>query len=244
MSTSLSIANEEPAGAPPSSLCLGIGMTVTMERGRTILVEGDPANQFYRILSGTVRLYSSIADGRRQVIDFLAEGEVFGLTGGGAHPYSVEAVTPVTLVRYPRSIVEAAIDRDPEVARDLFALACSELQRAQRQMLLLGRKTADERVASFLLRLAEGDDPRPLVTLPMSRQDIGDHLGLTIETVSRTISRFRRAGLISLVGRQQIRLERVDRLHALGKDAIEAHVGSCDAMAPLAGLRDGRHART
>lgn len=221
----------------PTSICRGIGVTVTMERGRTILVEGDPADRFYRILSGTVRLYSSIADGRRQVIDFLGDGEVFGLTGGECHPYSVEAITPTTLVMYPRSSVEAAIERNPEVARELFELACAELRRAQRQMLLLGRKTADERVASFLLRLAEGDQPGGLVTLPMSRQDIADHLGLTIETVSRTISRFRRAGLISLVGRQQVRLDRIDRLRALAEDAGQTPAGSSAPVLPLGGRR-------
>jgi CRP/FNR family transcriptional regulator len=228
MATSLSIADSAEAKRLPgvgdnneTDFHCGIGITVTVDPGQTILVEGDAAGCFYRVLSGTIRLYKSIADGRRQVIDFLGAGDVFGLTGGACHPYSVEAITPVTLVRHNRSRVEAAIAADPEVARQLFELACAELSRAQRQMLLLGRKSADERVATFLLRLVEADggDPLvsvpPLVTLAMSRQDIADHLGLTIETVSRAFSRFRRAGWISLVGRQQVRIDQMARLCAL-----------------------------
>lgn len=240
MATSLVVADRGARSAPgpeQATFSFGVGVTMTMERGQTVLVEGDRADRFYRVLRGTVRLYKSIADGRRQVIDFLGEGQVFGLTGGESHPYSVEAITAVTLVRHSRSSVEAAIERDPETARGLFELACTELHRAHQQMLLLGRKTADERVASFLLRLAEHDRPAPLVSLPMSRQDIADHLGLTIETVSRTISRLRRAGLISLVGRQQIRLDGLERLRALAEDGSEAQPGPLAGTVPYAGLR-------
>jgi CRP/FNR family transcriptional regulator len=201
----------------------GIGITVTAEPGQIILVECDPIAHYYRIASGTVRIYQSIADGRRQVIDFLGAGDCFGLTGLDYHAYSVEAVSRVTMIRYPRHTVETAIRDDPGAARRLFQLACEELRRAQEHMLLLGRKTADERIASFLLRLAGADGAqaaRPVVTLAMSRLDMADHLGLTIETVSRTISRFRRQGLIDLLGRQEILLRRADRLQALAEGQL------------------------
>jgi CRP/FNR family transcriptional regulator len=198
----------------------GIGITLTAEPGQTIVVEGDPIDHYYRIVSGTVRLYRSIADGRRQVIDFLTAHGCFGLTGLDCHACSVEAVSRVVMIRYPRHLLEAAVQSDPGLARRLFRLACAELGRAQTQMLLLGRKTAEERIASFLLRLAATggrDADRPVVTLTMSRLDIADHLGLTIETVSRTLSRFRRDGLIALPGRQEIALCRIDRLRALAE---------------------------
>jgi CRP-like cAMP-binding protein len=201
----------------------GIGITVTAEPGQIILVECDPIEHCYRIASGTVRIYRSIADGRRQVIDFLGAGDCFGLTGLDYHAYSVEAVSRVIMIRYPRHAVETAIRNDPGVARELFQLACGELRRAQEHMLLLGRKTADERIASFLLRLADAageQADQPVVTLAMSRLDMADHLGLTIETVSRTISRFRRQGLIDLPGRQEVLLRRPNRLRALAEGQL------------------------
>jgi CRP/FNR family transcriptional regulator len=198
----------------------GIGITLTAEPGQTIVVEGDPIDHYYRIVSGTVRLYRSIADGRRQVIDFLSARDCFGLTGLDCHACSVEAVSRVVMIRYPRHLLEAAVQSDPGLVHRLFRLACAELGRAQEQILLLGRKTAAERIASFLLRLAatgDGDAEQPVVTLAMSRLDIADHLGLTIETVSRTLSRFRRDGLIALRDRQEIALRRLDRIRALAE---------------------------
>ncbi|MEM7021518.1 MAG: helix-turn-helix domain-containing protein [Pseudomonadota bacterium] len=193
----------------------GIGVTMTVCPNQTIVIEGDPIDHYYRIVSGTVRLYKAIADGRRQVIDFLGAGKCFGLTGFDRHSYSAEAVSPVTLIRYPKQSVEAAVEADPEIAQALFRLACAELDQAQRQMLLLGRKTADEKIASFLLSLAEPGDAEPIVHLPMSRQDMADYLGLTIETVSRTMSRFKRQGAIDLIGRQHVALREVRMLQDL-----------------------------
>ena len=198
----------------------GIGITVTAEPRQTIVVEGDPIDHYYRIVSGTVRLYRSFADGRRQVIDFLTGGDCFGLTGLDCHAHGVEAVSRVIMIRYPRHLLEAALQSDPDLACRLFRLACTELGRAQEQMLLLGRKSAEERIASFLVRLAAtagAGTTRPVVTLTMSRLDIADHLGLTIETVSRTLSRFKRDGLIDLPSRHEIALCRMDRIRALAE---------------------------
>jgi CRP/FNR family transcriptional regulator len=214
----------------------GIGITVTFSPGQTIVIEGDSIRHYYRIISGTVRLYKAIADGRRQVLDFLGGGQCFGLTGLARHTYSAEALSPVTLIRYSRQTVEAAIETNPGLARALFRLACTELDQAQRQMLLLGRKSADEKIASFLLGFVErseaarADDQQPLenvIHLPMTRQDIGDYLGLTIETVSRTMSRFKRLGLIALIGRQHVALCQIDRLSELADGlTTEAPEGS------------------
>lgn len=229
MASRLAVQQSHPAGRPAAIVAHprdelealpGIGITVTAEPGQTIVVERDPIHHYYRVVSGTVRLYQSIADGRRQVIDFLSEGDCFGLTGLDCHACSVEAVSRVIMIRYPRHLLEQAAQSDAGLARRLFRLACTELGRAQEQMLLLGRKTAEERIASFLLHLAaktaEGAH-QPVVALTMSRLDIADHLGLTIETVSRTLSRFKRAGLISLPGRHEIALCRIDRIRALAE---------------------------
>ena len=206
-------------GGDECAALAGIGITVAFEPGQTIVVEGDPITHYFRVLGGTVRLYNAIADGRRQVIDFLREGECFGLTGLERHAYSVEAIGRVTMVRYPRQQVEAALQANPSLARRLFELACAELRQAQRQMLLLGRKSAEEKIASFLLMLVERADDAGEVDdalhIPMSRQDMADYLGLTIETVSRTLTRFRTRGLIALPGRQHVALCAPDRLQAL-----------------------------
>jgi CRP-like cAMP-binding protein len=197
----------------------GIGLTITVSAGRTIVVEGDPLAHCFRVIDGAVRLYKSIADGRRQVIDFLTAGECFGFIGTERYGYSVEAIADSTLVRYPRPQFEAAIRGDDGLARRMFELACGEIERAQRQMLLLGRKSAEEKIASFLLALIEDDEEEAMVTirLPMSRQDVADYLGLTIETVSRTISRLRRQGLIALPCPQLVEVMRPQALRALAE---------------------------
>jgi CRP/FNR family transcriptional regulator, anaerobic regulatory protein len=200
----------------------GIGMTVTVTPGRTIVVEGDALAHCFRVIDGAVRLYKSIADGRRQVIDFLTAGECFGFVGSDRYAYSVEAITATTLVRYPRLQFEAAIRGDDGLARRMFELACAELERAQRQMLLLGRKSAQEKIASFLLALVEPDQmagAAVAIRLPMSRQDVADYLGLTIETVSRTLSRLRRDGLIALPCPQLVVLLRPGELRTLAEGA-------------------------
>jgi len=204
----------------------GIGITQGFAPGQVVVVEGDPIEHYFRILSGTVRLYKAIADGRRQVIDFLGQGECFGLTGLARHGATVEAVSRCTVVRYSRHHLEAAIHRDPGLACRLFELACAELGQAQRQMLLLGRKTAEERIASFLLSLAErgsaAADGCAALRFAMSRQDMADYLGLTIETVSRIISRFKRDGLIALQSPQAVVLLRPETLRMLAEGGAQA----------------------
>lgn len=202
---------------------LGIGITVEVAAGQTIVFEGDPLRHCFRILGGAVRLYKSIADGRRQVIDFLATGDCFGLLGGDRFACTAEAMVATTLVRHARSPLERAAARDPAASSRLYRMACEELDRTQRQMLLLGRKSADEKIASFLVLLAERTGLRPhdglALRLPMSRQDMADYLGLTIETVSRTFSRLKRRGLIALPTPQQVVIKDCRQLQALADGA-------------------------
>jgi CRP/FNR family transcriptional regulator len=198
---------------------LGIGITVQVAVGQTIVFEDDPMHHCFRILDGAVRLYKSIADGRRQVMDFLTAGDCFGLLGTGRFACSAEAMVATTLVRHPRSQLENAIARDPASSWRLYRIACEELERTQRQMLLLGRKSAEEKIASFLLTVVNRSGLRPMdglsLRLPMSRQDMADYLGLTIETVSRTFSRLKRRGLIALPTPQQVVLRQCGALLAL-----------------------------
>jgi CRP/FNR family transcriptional regulator len=199
----------------------GIGITVAAGPGQTIVVEGDPIDGWFRIASGAVRLSKSTPDGRRQVVDFLIAGDYFGLTSERHYGYSVEAISRTTLVRYSRARLEAGVETEPVLARRLFGIACAELQRARQHLLLLGRKCADEKIASFLLALAERlgthSNGADIVHLPMSRQDMADYLGLTIETVSRTLTRLRREGLIALSTPQHVLLLRPDRLRTLAE---------------------------
>jgi CRP-like cAMP-binding protein len=144
-----------------------------------------------------VRTYKVLIDGRRQIGAFYLPGDIFGLDAGEEHLFSAEAVTAAKILVIKRSTVVALAAWDHEVARQMWTLTGRELQRAQNHILLL-IKTAQERVASFLLEMAErmpfGDE----VALPMGRQDIADYLGLTIETVSRMLTQFENESAIAL----------------------------------------------
>ena len=148
--------------------------------------------------AGVVRLCKLLPDGRRAVLGFRLAGEVFGLGPGGEHGCTAEAVTDVRLRSCRGRAVEAAAERSPEVRRRLSAVLWRELGEARASLPVLGRMTARERVAGFLLRLSRRADAADRVELPMGRLDIADHLGLTVETVSRTMTELRRAGVIAL----------------------------------------------
>jgi CRP/FNR family transcriptional regulator, anaerobic regulatory protein len=179
--------------------------------GQNMFSEGDNADNLYEVVSGTLRLYKLLPDGRRQITGFLCAGHILGLAPEGSYIYSAEAITEVTLFRYSRRALERLMDEVPGFARRLLTVTSHELRAAQDQMLMLGRKTALEKVASFLLLMAEqqGSDEAAEVSVPMSRADIADYLGLTIETVSRTFTKLKVDRVISLRARN--RVEIVDR---------------------------------
>ncbi|MGQ9365535.1 helix-turn-helix domain-containing protein [Azospirillum sp. ST 5-10] len=177
-----------------------IAETVVADRETMLFAEGDSAGDVYRVVDGMVRVYKLLPDGRRQVVGFLQGGDMMGLTLGPCQLYTAETVTACTLQRFPRARFEAVMDAQPALARRLSARIATELVAAQDHMVLLGRKTAVERVASFVLRLAEraqADGRR--VRLPMSRCDIADYLGLTTETVSRAFTKLKTSGTIRLL---------------------------------------------
>ncbi|MBI3513197.1 MAG: helix-turn-helix domain-containing protein [Proteobacteria bacterium] len=181
-----------------------IATAVAFQSGAQILMEGDPAEHLFRINSGVVKVYRALADGRCQITGFLLPGDFLGLAPEDTYVSGAIAVGPVTVSRFSRKKVEQLVAVSPLVARLLIRRACSELFAAQDQMLLLGRKTATERVASFLIQIGRrtaGDH----IELPMTRTDIADYLGLTIETVSRTLTQLRQDGVID-VHRAKIQL--------------------------------------
>ena len=174
-----------------------VGAKMTYSRGEEIFGEGEPAEYLYKVLSGAVRICRILDDGRRQIGAFYMPGEFFGLEIAGDHSSSCEAVVNTTVLVFKRSAVVERAKRDGDVARKLWEITAAELGRAQEHILQLIR-SAEERVSSFLLEMAARGCVANEFELPMSRQDIADHLGLTIETVSRTMSHFTDAGFIGL----------------------------------------------
>jgi CRP/FNR family nitrogen fixation transcriptional regulator len=166
-------------------------------RNCEIYGEGEPADYLYKVISGTVRTYRVLSDGRRQIGAFYLPGDVFGFEIGTEHAFSAEAITNATVLVVKRSVLTARAEHDGAVARQLLAMMAGELARTQSHMMLL-IKTAQERVAGFLLEMAGRALRLDEVDLPMSRQDIADYLGLTIETVSRTLTLLENSAAIAL----------------------------------------------
>jgi len=168
-----------------------------------IIDEGEAADYLFNVTDGAVKLYKLLPDGRRQITGFLFAGDFLGIAMNEKYAYSAEALGRVSLCRFPRRKLEALLDEFPKLEKRLLGMASNELVQAQDQILLLGRKTAQEKIVSFLLNLSDrvvrrGGDPSP-ISLPMGRSDIADYLGLTTETVSRTITHLKRDGLIRLL---------------------------------------------
>jgi CRP-like cAMP-binding protein len=174
-----------------------MGVPMSFARNTEIYGENEPADYLYRIISGAVRTYKVLNDGRRQIGAFYLAGDIFGLESGDGHTYSAEAISDAKVLVIKRSVLVALAARDNGVANQLWNLTSRELQRVQDRILLL-IKTAQERVAGFLLEMANRLQDKNEVDLPMSRQDIADYLGLTIETVSRTLTHLEHTAAISL----------------------------------------------
>lgn len=184
---------------------LGVaGVRMAYRRNEEIFGEGEPATSVYRVLKGVVRTYRILADGRRQIAEFFLPGEVFGLQARAEHTASAEAVTDCELVAVRRSQLSERALNDGATAHKLLALTLHQLLRSEEHMLILGRKTASERLAWFLMDMAERIPAPNRVELPMSRQDIADYLGLTIETVSRTMTQLQDDGVIELPTCRQV----------------------------------------
>lgn len=201
--------------ARPHSVCNAIGdpylgrlaaVTQMMEAppGTTFISEGEPANHFFNVTRGTAKLFKLLPDGRRQITGFATVGHFLGLAVSDTYAFSAEALEPTRFCRFSRQKLRQLLDEFPAMEARLLEAAANELVAAQEQMLLLGRKTARERLASFLVmqnrQSAPSNQPQARFPLPMTRGDIADYLGLTIETVSRTLTVLRKEGLIDIPG--------------------------------------------
>jgi CRP-like cAMP-binding protein len=192
-----------------------MGAVLSYPRNAEIFGESEPADYLYRVVSGAVRTYKILSDGRRQIGGFYLPGDIFGLEFADEHTLSAEAITDARVLVVRRSALNALADHDAAIGRGLCALSARELRRVQGRILLL-IKSAQERVASFLLEMAERSPVANAVELPMSRQDIADYLGLTIETVSRTLTSLESAAAIDVPTSRRIVLRNVaalDRMH-------------------------------
>ena len=180
------------------------------DKGKVFIEEGEPAHDFFNVTSGTAKLFKLLPDGRQQVTGFASVGYFLGLAVSERYAFSAQAIEPVRVCRFSRPKLRAVLDDFPALERRLLEMACNELVTAQEQMLMLGRKTAQEKVASFLVSWSQTsalcDHHVDTVRLPMTRGEIADHLGLTIETVSRTISKFRADKRISAPSPAEIHL--------------------------------------
>ena len=192
------------------------GLVLNVKAGCEVYGEGEAARYFYKVVSGVVRTCQFLDDGRRQIDAFHRPGEMFGLETGSVHRLAAEAVSDCQVLAFPMRRLEHSAVADDRLARQFVLYALSCMERAQDHALLLGRATAAQKVIAFLLEMADREET-DIVDLAMARQDIADFLGLTIETVSRTLSQLERDGLIKLVTPRRVRLTDVralSRLHS------------------------------
>jgi CRP/FNR family transcriptional regulator len=194
-----------------------LGWTLRLKPGQSLFHEGDPANRVFTLTRGTLKLYKLLPDGRRQITGFMFPGDFLGIAIDEEHAFTAEALEDSQLCWYPRSRFDEFVEANPVVERELYRVAAHELAAAQRQMVLLGRKTAEEKVASFFVALLEGAEKlsgrtETMAELPMSRVDIADYLGLTKETVSRVLA--------LLKNKRVVRLDALHRVEVLDRDGL------------------------
>jgi CRP/FNR family nitrogen fixation transcriptional regulator len=186
---------DDPRTARPAAAITDVidrlGVRMSFARNEEIYAQDDEVEYLYRVIEGSVRTTRLTSDGRRQVGDFYYPGDVFGLETGPEHRFSAEALSDCKVLVVKHASVRA-FSGDAELDRAIFAATHRELERAHEHVMLLGRKNAQEKVAAFLLSLANRRDGDS-VQLPMGRQDMADYLGLTIETVSRMLTQLQQA---------------------------------------------------
>lgn len=197
--------------------------TVEIGTHDSVFNEADPADNVYNVTDGVLKIYKLLPDGRRQITGFLFPGDFLGLMHNDLYAYSAETLTPTKLCRFPRRKLEKLLVEIPHLEQRLLSMASHELAAAQDQMIMLGRKSARERVVSFLLMLSNASTRRggaaSPISVPMTRTDIADYLGLTIETVSRTLTQLKKQGLIELLDEKLIRLAQPQRLAEIASGA-------------------------
>jgi CRP-like cAMP-binding protein len=184
-----------------------IRVVSTYEKAQPICSEASPADNWYCVLAGAARKYTLLSDGRRRIIDFLLPGDYFGFRERHCEFTATDAVLDGTVVaRYPRREIEAAADHDPTLAREIRDVMLDAMSRSHARLLILGRVRSIEKVGAFLSEMAERgcDSHEQTIALPMSRYDIADYLALSVETVSRALSRLRREQAIRFIDKHRV----------------------------------------
>jgi CRP-like cAMP-binding protein len=199
----------------PLDLLSAYGVRMTVKPGQEIFAEGSDADNCYRLIDGSVRLVKLMMDGRRQVCEFLKPEDLLGFETDDEHYFAAQAVSDCTLVRYPRRVVESLLADEKAFARHVRKVTAQGLQGAYQRMVLLCHKSAQERIAWFLLDMADRNEPDGTdVHLPMTRTDIANYLGMATETVSRVLGQFKASGMIEQ--------KRLSRIQLIDRDALEA----------------------
>ena len=196
-----------------------------LETSQAVFFEGDDAKHVFEVAEGTLRLFRILSDGRRVITGFLYAGDIVGVSLKSKYLYGAEAIGPASVRRLSRKVFEEAVADSDALRPEVFSRVCDEMAAVQDQLVLLSSKTAEERLCTFLLRhlqrsLAEGSRDA-LIELPMTRQDMADYLGLTIETVSRTITKLIGKGVLTVANpaaRHSIRIEKPAKLAQLSGD--------------------------
>jgi len=183
----------------------------TYKKGTEIYGEKEPADYVYQVKTAAARSYKLLSDGRRQIGAFHLVGDIFGLENSSEHRFTAEAIVDTTVRLIKRRSLELVADSDAMVARNLLSMTTNNLQHAEDHMLLLGRKTSLERVAAFLIEMDRRLTAAGVLALPMCRRDIADYLGLTLETVSRALSRLHELGILGFIGNNQRQIVLLDR---------------------------------
>ena len=194
-----------------------IGTRLRFSRNQEIYGQGEGDGSWYKVISGTVRISKRRTDGRRHIAEFCFSGDGFGLESAAERSFSAEAVGDVSVMRYPRAATERLAEENPAVAQLLRDMTLKSLAAAQARLMILARMTATERVVSFLLELSQRNDDERCVELPMGRCDIGDYLGVTVETVCRVLSDLKRRGAIEVDSHSVTLLDRFT-LEAINED--------------------------
>lgn len=192
------------------------GMCLSYDKDEEVYGEGEDAEFIYKVVSGAVRTYKLMRDGRRQIGEFHLAGDLFGLDIGGVRHLTAEAVTDSKILVFKRRQVEAVVAENLAAAHELWLTTAHHLRHAEDHMLLLGRKTAIERLAAFLLEMDRRSGDKGLIDLPMLRRDIADYLGLTLETVSRSFSELQSEGVVELDGARHVTLRKRRLLEEMG----------------------------
>lgn len=204
------------SGTANADILDSIGTRMVVARGHALFREGDEADTVYRIVSGALRTSRLMPDGRRYVADFLFPGDFVGLNDLAFRSTTADALCDTILVRCSRRQFDAKLEADRRLGRMILTVLTGGLSSAQERMLLLGRKSAAERVASFLLMMADRAGGNA-IELPMTRSDIADYLGLTIETISRIISQFKARNFICAEGATSLRIQKRQALEDLAE---------------------------